>query len=42
MKKKLNEKQKHDETKYAHNPRYAMIVPDANDPDEEVISTGES
>lgn len=29
--------------KYAHNPRYCMILPDAADADEEeIISTGQS
>ena len=31
------------DTKYAHNPRYCMILPDAANPDEEDISsTGQS
>ncbi len=40
---KKDKKGRHDETGYAHNPRYCMILPDAADPDEENISsTGES
>lgn len=27
---------------YAHNPHYAMIVPDPKDPDEDIASTGQS
>lgn len=34
---------KRSDTKYAHNPRYCMILPDAADADEEdIISTGQS
>ena len=34
---------KKDDLKYAHNPRYCMILPDAEDADEEVIvSVGQS
>ena len=40
-KKQLNGKR--DDTKYAHNPRYCMILPDAAKKDEEEIaSTGQS
>ena len=32
-----------EDVKYAHNPRYCMILPDAADADEEdVVSTGQS
>ena len=34
---------KRDDVKYAHNPRYCMILPDADEADEEnIISTGQS
>lgn len=34
---------KRDDTKYAHNPRYCMILPDAAEADEdEIVSTGQS
>jgi hypothetical protein len=40
-KKELNGKR--DDVKYAHNPRYCMILPDADEPEEtNVISTGQS
>ena len=29
-------------TKYAHNPKYSMIYPDADDRDDKVVSTGKS
>ena len=38
-------KKKHNETdlKYAHNPRYCMILPDAEDEwEEDIVSTGQS
>ena len=44
MSKKKKEKQKAlVQTSYAHNPRYCMILPDAEDPDaEDISSTGQS
>ena len=47
MPKKVKEKKKKDgkrsDTDYAHNPRYCMILPDAEEPSEEDISsTGQS
>ena len=35
-------KKKKSKTLYPHNPSYSMIVPDAKNIDEEVVSTGES
>ena len=38
-------KKKHNETdlKYVHNPRYCMILPDAEDEwEEDIVSTGQS
>lgn len=40
-KKDLNGKR--DDVKYAHNPRYCMILPDAEENEEEdIVSTGQS
>lgn len=35
-------KKKGSATKYAHNPKYSMIYPDADDRDDSVVSTGKS
>ena len=43
MKKETEKEKKDDKTKYPHNPRYCMILPDAEKPSEEDISsTGQS
>lgn len=43
MKHKNEKDKKDDPTKYPHNPRYCMILPDAEEPSEEDISsTGQS
>ncbi len=39
MKKKTKKEQKDKDLEYAHNPRYCMILPDAEDPREEDISS---
>ena len=41
--KKKKKRKNKTETDYAHNARYCMILPDADDADEEnVVSTGQS
>ena len=35
-------KKKKVDGEYAHNPNYCMIYPDADDRDDEVVSTGQS